>query len=199
MRRAFLHLGIGIAFLVGNLAAQTLYFPEKTFGDDPQVDRFVSGWYSHQLRALGEPSLLESSKAPSTESYRFLWLRSFHHPIAVRLDVQKDGTGLLITKIASGAGGYPPGKLISDRTAALYQGEIQRVIARINGSGFWSIPSYSRERAGDDGSEWVLEAAVHGKYHLVSVWTPKNGPIHDLGEMFLFDLAKIRVPKDEFY
>lgn len=190
---------MGALLLTGSLTAQTRYFPEKTFGDDPRLDRFVSGWYLHQLRALGEPSLLESSKVPSTESYRFLWLRSFHHPVAVRLDVQKDGTGLLITKIASGAGGYPPGKLISDKKTSLDQGEVRRAVARINGSGFWSRPSYDRERAGNDGAEWVVEAGVHGKYHLVSEWTPKNGPIHDIGEIFLFELAKINVPNDEMY
>jgi hypothetical protein len=190
---------VGTLLLAANLAAQTAYFPKGTFGDDQRLDQFVSSWYTGQLKALGEPSLWERSELPSAESYRFLWLRTFNHPVAVRVDVQRDGTALLVTRIASGAGGYQPGKLIVDRKTLLNQGETQRVIARINGLGFWGMPSYSRQRGGADGSEWVIEAADHGKYHLVSQWTPKNGPIHDLGDMFLFDLAKISIPKDEIY
>lgn len=199
MRRVFLRLGVGFILLAGSLTAQTRYFPQKTFGDDPRLDQFVSGWYSGQLKALREPSLLELSKAPSTESYRFLWLRSFHHPIAIRVDVQADGSATLTTKIASGAGGYPPGRLTASTTRLLTKDEAQKLIARINASRFWQLPSYERDRAGNDGSEWVVEAAVHGKYHLVSAWSPKDGPIHDLGDMFLFELAKINVPKNEIY
>ena len=200
MRRRFLLLfALVVGFLNASLPAQKPYFPTKTFGDDPQLDRFVSGWYSGQLKALKEPSLLELSKAPSTESYRFLWLRSFHHPIAIRVDVQADGSATLTTRIASGAGGYPPGKLTASTTRFLTKEEAQQLIARINASGFWQLPSYDRDRAGNDGSEWVVEAAVHGKYHLVSAWTPKDGPIHDLGTIFLFELAKIKVPKNEIY
>jgi hypothetical protein len=199
MRGVFLHLGVGFILLAGNLTAQTRYFPQKPFGDDPRLDQFVSGWYSGQLKALKEPSLLELSKAPSTESYRFLWLRSFHHPVAIRVDIQSDGSATLTTKIASGAGGYPPGKLSASTTRFLIKDEAQKLIARIDASGFWQLPSYERDRAGTDGSEWVVEAAAHGKYHLVSDWSPKNGPIHDLGDMFLFELAKINVPKSEIY
>ena len=186
--------------LSASLPAQTPYFPEKTFGDDPRLDQFVSGWYSGQLKALKEPSLLELSKTPSTESYRFLWLRSFHHPIAIRVDMQANGSATLTTRIASGAGGYPPGKLILRLAPGiLTKDEAQKLISHINASGFWQLPSYERDRAGNDGSEWVVEAAVHGKYHLVSEWSPKNGPIRDLGDMFLFELAKVNVPKNEIY
>lgn len=200
MRRRFLLLfALVVSFLSASLLAQTRYFPQETFGDNPRLDQFVSGWYSGQLRALKEPSLLELSKAPSTESYRFLWLRSFNHPVAIRVDVHADESATLTTKIASGAGGYPPGKLIVSTTRPLTKDEAQKVITRIDTCGFWQLPSYERDRAGTDGSEWVVEAAVHGKYHLVSTWSPNNGPIHDLGTMFLFELAKINVSKNEIY
>jgi hypothetical protein len=199
MRRALLYWGVGYILFAGSLAAQTHYFPAKTFGDDPQLDQFVSGWYSGQLTALKEPSLLELSKVLPTESYRFLWLRTFHHPVAIRVDVQADGSATLTTKIASGAGGYKPGNLVVNTTRALTKDETQKLIARINDSGFWQLPSYERNSGGTDGSEWIIEAAVHGQYHLVSEWTPRNGPIRDLGTMFLFDLAKIDIPKNEIY
>ena len=43
-----------------------------------------------------------------------MWLRSFHHPVAVRLDIMSDGTGKLTVKIANGAAGYKPGKLVEN-------------------------------------------------------------------------------------
>jgi hypothetical protein len=110
-----------------------------------------------------------------------------------------DGTGLLTTKIGSGAGGYPPGKLILSRSRILTVQEAQLATSRLNASGLWHLPSYDRERAGADGAEWVIEAAAHGQYHLVSQWSPKDGPIRDLGEIFLFKLARIDVPKAEIY
>jgi hypothetical protein len=199
MRKAFSLLVIGTLLSFGSLAAQTRYFPEKTFGDNPQLDQFVSHWYSRQLKALMEPSLLELSKAPSSESYRFLWLRTFDHPVAIRVDVQPDGSATLTTKITSGAGGYEPGNLIVNTSRTLTKEATQKLIAQINASDLWQLPSYERDTGGVDGSEWVIEAAVHGKYHLVSQWTPHDGPIYQLGRIFLFDLAHMRVPKDEFY
>ena len=199
MRNILLRLAVGFTLLAANLAAQTHYFPAKTFGEDPRSDQFISSWYSGQLRALGQPWLFELSTNPAIESYRFTWLRTFHHPVAVRVDVQPDGTATLSTRMTSGAGGYDPGKLILNTDRPLTTEETQRIISQINASGFWRLPSYVRDNGGMDGSEWVMEAAVHGKYHLVSVWTPKDGPIHDLGTMFLFDLAKMKLPNDEVY
>jgi len=84
------------------LSAQDSYFPKGALSDYDRVDIGKADWYSGQLRALDEPSLLEEAKNPSLESYRFVWLRTFHHPVAVRLDIMADGSGKLTVKIASG-------------------------------------------------------------------------------------------------
>jgi hypothetical protein len=188
-----------LLFALANGAAQSRYFPEKTFGSDPQSDHFVAHWYATQLKALGEPSLLERSKDPSAMEFRFLWLRTFHHPVAIRVAVNSDGTGRLITKIADGAGGYEPGRLVTNSSVPLTPDETKQIVRRIESSDFWSLPSHLRENGGMDGSEWVIEAAARGRYHLVSVWTPKKGTIYDLGKFFLFELDKMAIPKDEFY
>jgi hypothetical protein len=61
-------------------------------------------WYSAQLRALKEPSLFQLASNALSHSYRFLWLRTFNHPIAIRVDIKPAGTGALTTKVTSGAG-----------------------------------------------------------------------------------------------
>src|SRR6267378_2766004 len=88
------------------------YFPPGILGQDHQRDEFTNQWYSKHLRALREPSLWETSQLDLTaEAYRFLYLRSFHHPISVRLVVAQDKTATLISKETHGKGGYEPGRL----------------------------------------------------------------------------------------
>src|SRR5262249_15746244 len=77
----------------GAFAAE--YSPAGVLGDTSDQHRFRVEWYSKHLAAMGEPSLLELSRA---DAYRFLWLRSFHHPISARLVVRNDGTATLISK-----------------------------------------------------------------------------------------------------
>lgn len=50
-----------------------------------------------------------------------------------------------------------------------------------------------------DGAEWSIEGVKDGTYHVVTRWTPRQGPIYTLGRFFLFDLARLQIPKDEFY
>ena len=88
-------------------------FHPGSLDDSPRGDQFLYEWYSKQPKALDEPSLWTLSKTQKEQSYRFLWLRTFHHPAAVRIDV--NGTSRLTTKIASGAGGYAPGHFGAER------------------------------------------------------------------------------------
>ena len=75
------------------MSAQDSYFPNGVLSDYDRVDTFKARWYSDQLRALDEPSLSEEAKNPALQSYRFVWLRSFHHPVAVRFGIMSDGMG----------------------------------------------------------------------------------------------------------
>jgi hypothetical protein len=92
---------------------------------------------SRVLRALDEPSLLEEAKKPTLQSYRFTWLRTFHHPVAVRLDIMSDGTGKLTVKIANGAGGYKPGKLIENTSLSLTPEQTVKFLEQIKKTEFW--------------------------------------------------------------
>jgi hypothetical protein len=180
--------------------AQTAYFPSHAFDTDARLNKFVNDWYSGQLCALHEPSLLTQSEIPSTQSYRFLWLRTFHHPIAVRLEVEANGTSILTTKIASGAGGYSPGHLVANTSKPLTKQQTDSFLHKINADKFWELPPVLlKERQGDDGSQWIIEGVKDGKYHLVDQWSPEQGPIHDLGTALAFELAGLQIPKAEIY
>jgi len=165
--------------------------------DDARVDKTKAHWYTDQLKALDEPSLLEETKESSLESYRFLWLRTFHHPVAVRLDIKGDGSGRLTIKIANGAGGYKPGK-IENTAHSMEREQIEKFLGQVKNLGFWDLPSYDTTM-GFDGSEWIIEGARDGKYHVANRWTPDKGPVHRLGMTLAMTLANLKIPKNELY
>jgi hypothetical protein len=179
--------------------AQETYFPKKTFADDPQSDQFKIDWYSQELKVLDEPSLFELAKKPSCESYRFLWLRTFHHPVAIRLDVRADGTGVITSKVASGTGGFRPGHLAENSSRPLLRAQTQAFLAVFNNVEFWSLPSRLNDQPGPDGSQWVIEGVKAGKYHIVDSWMPQQGPVRELGLYLAIELALLRIPKNELY
>jgi len=59
------------------------------------------------------------TKDNSAETYRILWLRTFHHSVAMRADFGRDGTGTLTVKVPHGADGYEPGSLMTNSTCQL--------------------------------------------------------------------------------
>lgn len=185
---------IAAPFSVG----QVSFFPDGSLDEDA-----VHGdWYTKHLKALHEPSLWESSKTQKTQTYRFLWLRSFHHPIAVRLDLKLDRRSLLTTKISSGHGGYEPGRLIKNRRRELNKEETDWFLGRIEELKFWSLPTKEPEEPNVirlDGAEWILEGIKDGEYHLVERWSPDKGAVHALGIVMLIDLAKLKLLYQDVY
>lgn len=180
--------------------SQDSYFPQGIIDDKAQGDSFRSQWYSKHLKALEEPSLFQMAKTSKAEAYRFVWLRTFHHPVIVRVDIQPNGNGQLTTKVSSGAGGYEPGKLIENTSRPLTRPQVDKFLATIQGLQFWKLPTHENpETAGCDGAQWIIEGVKNGEYHVVDRWSPSKGTVHDLGLMFVFGLAQMRLPKDEVY
>ena len=193
------NVAIGIALLFASLAscAQDGFFPKSAF----ESDRFMADWFTDELKVLGEPSLWQGSKTSPSESYRFLWLRTFHHPIAIRLDLRNDGVGILTTKVASGTSGFPQKKpyLVENISRPLTREQTQSFLGRINKVSFWDLPQDVENRAGNDGSEWIIEGVKRGNYRVLHKWTPVAGAVHELGLALAFGLAQMSLPKDEVY
>jgi hypothetical protein len=156
---------------------------------------FVLGWYSGQLRALNEPLIFDLK---SDTIYRFTWLRTFHHPVAIRVQKSKDKI-LLTWKMSDGAGGYSPGKLIIDETTELSSAEwneFQKLLDKIE---YWTMPTNEQsDIMGTDGSQWIIEGVQNGKYNVVDRWTPRNSSYQELG-MFLINLTDLDIPKKDIY
>ncbi len=154
------------------------------------LHQFHRRWYSQHLHAMHEPSL---SCVPSSdeETYRFLWLRTFHHPIAVRVARSKEGIQLSAVEL-SGAGGYEPSSILKQIHKSLSSDQWQELTDTIRAVRYWLQPSVETGGIGLDGSQWIIEARRGQIYHVVDRWL--GGMNYDLGLLFL-ELADLKPDK----
>ncbi|WP_207532986.1 hypothetical protein [Desertivirga arenae] len=180
----------------------TLYFRTKSETDEKTsdaLDTFRNQWYSEMLFSLKEPVLYNYKG--DKEIYRFTWLRTFHHPVAVRLE--KEGEEIkLFLKVCDGAGGYKPGTLLNDKCLAITVDSFSKLKKKIDKADFWKQPTLSEERLGTDGSEWIIEGIKDNNYHLVRRWTPVKEEVSGfraIGE-YLIELSELGEKETEkFY
>jgi hypothetical protein len=142
----------------------TQYFPEHAFCR-PKESGSCERWYTAPLKAMAEPSLFETSRDPSIESYRFLWLRTFHQPVSARLEIAKDGAGELTVKVLSGKGGYGLGHLVKNRTIKISKDSVLHFLGLLEKADFWNSPT--EEQTNDiqlDGAQWIMEGVKEGRW-----------------------------------
>jgi hypothetical protein len=177
------------------------YFPPHTFYSEADRDSFVANWYSVHLLTLEELPLWQKLESLEQDIYRFLWLRTFHAPIVIRININPNGKGILITKMSDGRGGYGAGRLIENKSEILSKDKLQRFVDQIEKFGYWDLPSKEKgpDAEGFDGSHWIIEAAKKDAYKIVDRWSPKGGPIRVIGLIMLQDLAKLKLHPKEIY
>jgi hypothetical protein len=141
------------------------FFPPKVLAQDQPGNQFRNNWYSKHLRAMKEEPLY-SPDGEWVESYRFLWLRSFHNPVAVR--IWKCGSVRFVSvKELDGAGGYDPGKLKLERKRELTPDEWREFMRYLEDSCYWQLPTQD-DTIGFDGAQWIFEGVKGGRYHVVN-------------------------------
>ena len=158
--------------------SQESYFPPKAFGNGQWADSEAS-LYSFILRKLEEPPLFTKAQKPSVEAYRFLWLRTFHNPVAVLMEVQADNSSILTIKVADGHAGFPRTvtKLIQNTTRALSRQQTDEFRRKVQTQGFWNV--VTRDNGGPAATDcdgWILEGVEKGNYHVVARAIPNRLP-----------------------
>lgn len=148
-----------------------------------ELDNFKANWYSKHLIAMDEPSS-SNFKQRTLEAYRFIWLRTFHYPVVVRIEIKTDNSADLFLKVADGAGGYNPGNLKTEKAFRLSKKQIDQLRNQFKKSGFFRIKS-TEESFGIDGAQWYIEANVNDNYHWVDRWSPEGTEMEKLGLYFL--------------
>ena len=184
-----------VVLLIAALAVSLLvggpqYFPSGTLAPDQSSDTFRDRWYSQHLKAMGEPVLYQDGPPGAI---RFTWLRSFHHPIAVRVS-PSDGSYQLTATELDGAGGYAPGNVVRREQRLLSAAEFARGLQLLRAPRLWHS---TVEPNGLDGAEWIVES-TEGGYRVAYQWSPADGPVRDVGIEFL-RLAGWDIPSHELY
>ena len=178
--------------------SSAFYFPLNTSNDtfkNVRLDSFLVKWYSEQLFALREPIIYSDNS--QNEIYRFTWLRTFHNPIAVRIERHGDNY-FLYWKLSNGAGGYSPGKLMIDKHRVLEKSTWEEFVSKLNQIDFWNMATKQNDM-GNDGSEWILEGKSAGKYHVVDRWTPsKDSKYYECCD-FLLSLTDLKITGRDKY
>ena len=167
------------------------YFPEDTFDD------FTINWYSQQLSALDEPPIHNQKSDVTKRIYRFIWLRTFHHPISLRIEISDKEHAVLYVKETDGAGGYEPGKIKTKDEKRLSKVEVRKFLETIAENNFWLLPKTGGEE-GLDGAQWIIEGMSDGKYHVVERWSPDEGNVREIGLYFL-KMSALNLNNDEIY
>ena len=145
------------------------YFLPHTFRPDSRADTFVCNWFSKHLAAMGEPPL-SSRTAPDT--IRLLYLRTFHHPICVRVETSGRRAALYAVEL-TGAGGYEPGYVLRQTSRELDPTEWRALERGFAALRLWELPTI-KPKLVLDGSEWVVEAVQSDRYHVVWRQSPSE-------------------------
>ena len=160
---------------------QTERFPVlDTITGRPPLDEGRREWYSKHLAAMADPLL----PAGPGETYRFLWLRTFDHPVAVRVTCIEKGCVLTAVR-TNGQGGYEAGSVVERKTRTMSDAEVARFREMLGRGQFWSLQP-ADDRLGLDGARWILEGRRGQAYHLWDVWSPDaSGPYAQYRELCL--------------
>jgi len=169
--------------------ADDYYFPSES------LDQFVCTWYSKHLRAMREPSLSCGDREADV-TYRFLWLRTFDHPVCVR--IEKTGSSVMLYAVElGGAGGYEPGEVVKRIEKELSLADYEVVAGKLSSPGFWRMWS-NRGMSRPDGAEWILESSQNGHHKVASRCSPALNEYKTVCLRFL-EFAGFLEPTTEVY
>lgn len=165
----------GLSVRVLKSSAQREFFPAVALSESPWSARFLDGWYSRNFEAMNELPLpaLENED----ESYRFLWLRTFHKPVAIH--VWRAGVRhFMIVKRLNGRSGYNPGRFDLYWSQSLSENEWDAFILHLEHSQYWLMPT-ENDLLMFDGAQWIMEGYREGRYHVVDRQSPESGAYRD--------------------
>lgn len=185
----------GLSVRVLKSTAQKEFFP-VALSENARSERFVSDWYSRHLEAMNELPL--AALENEDESYRFLWLRSFHRPVAVH--VWRTGERhFMVVKRVNGQGGYDPGVFDLYWARPLSENDWNAFMLHLEHSQYWLMPT--KEYSGMfDGAQWIMEGYREGRYHVVDRQSPDSGAYRDACMYLLRQSGLLaEIPADEVY
>jgi hypothetical protein len=183
MKKVTLRIAIAIfTFLIGVAAAglwTIRYFSrdELSLNDNDCIPKYFpasssanrEGWSAILDRFQELP--LEQLPACVDESYRLIWVPTFHAPISARI-WRSGEKQFLATKQLDGRGGYGMGQLSFQDTRSLSDDEWNEFMRLLRQSGYWDLPSNDDSPRPNDGATWIIEGIRNGKRNQVNRHSP---------------------------
>lgn len=178
------------------------YLPLGVFSPRDRELVWTRKFYSSSLAAMEEPALKDKK---NVEVYRFLWLRSFHPPVSVRL-WQSGNECYMNTKQLSDMG-VPKNdeaifskSLAVNKTQSITREEWSHFQELLKKAGFWSMPTIDENPVGLDGAGWLLEGVKQDQYHVVHRQSPAEGAYRELC-IYLLRVSGVKIDesKGELY
>lgn len=179
-------------------ASPPAYFPEdltkptyrcSADGDwvVPFVDTGILAAYAEVLQIANERPIFRdrSSKHKGmARTVRFTWLRTFHAPVVIRIEIGENGKAQVFATRLSGQGGYSYGSIADQLSKSLSRDEIKKIMAMSGPNAFPPAHPHCGP-PGMDGARWLLEGVGDAGYHFSEQWSPRNGDMRDLGVYML--------------
>lgn len=151
------------------------------------IDSFHAEWFGGSLRAMREPPLAGALVPDGATVLRFLWLRAFDPPIAVRVVAAPLHCTVTTTVISMSAAAWShpdskgvqrelstrPGKILRRDSVEVPVRSCLELCAQAAAAKLWSGPVIDTA-AGLDGSDWVFEVVDANGYHLAERWSPDS-------------------------
>lgn len=166
------------------------YFPRGVFDTNADLSEWIARWCAKDLRALEEPSLFEHTKETTRVTYRLLLIPSFQRTLAIRLEIQANGTGLVTAKMSTEVGNEP-GHILRSESASVSTEQVEEFLKLEERMGFWSLPT-QKKVFGADGTEWILEGRKVGKYHVVDRWAGSLESSYSHACDYLIELSPVK-------
>lgn len=147
------------------------------------------------LENLNEPCLYNTAITGDTKILRFTWLRSFHHPISIRLEKTKNKT-ILIWKEGKGMGGYSPEGLKRKGKKKITRMQWDKLSALLEKHKIDTLPNKDYIPM-MDGATWTLEKKDLNGYKAHNT----NSPSEDFKKicLYLLKLSKLKIKKARIY
>jgi hypothetical protein len=171
----------------------------------------TDSWSANYLAAMGVPSLCVRHQGDPKIYFRFTWLRTFHHPISITLEVHGDESMLWVIEL-SGKGGYDPGIVASERRVSVPQDSAGKLKEAFERPSLWAPLSDFEAAYFDsckDGALWLLESSAPEAYRRIELLSPpdpqdaiagmRDFTQHRALVKCLLGISGLSVPETEFY
>ncbi|HEV8366857.1 MAG TPA: hypothetical protein VGQ39_02805 [Pyrinomonadaceae bacterium] len=107
------------------------------------------------------------------ESYRLIWIPTFHAPVSARIWRSREKQFLVIKQL-DGRGGYGMSQLAFQDLRSLSDDQWNEFMRLLRQAGYWDLPSHDDSLPPEDGAAWVIEGVQNGKHHLVNRRAPSS-------------------------